>query len=75
MSVIVTVQVTKSPVHLDQIENLVIQNITDPTYYDQNAATYRVVRNGQEVGRVYHNREAGALSLIKSAIELILERG
>ena len=70
MSLIVTIQVTQATNHLEQIHNIFItnQSLVEPRVHGD--TPYTVTIDGETLPDfVYHNREAGALNLISSALE------
>jgi hypothetical protein len=70
MSLIVNIQVTKTPSHLEQIHNIVITNVglVEPMVHGD--TPYTVTIDGEMLDNiVYHNREDGALNLVSNALE------
>jgi hypothetical protein len=67
----VTISVTKSPLLLEQIHFIAIQNITPD---DRNAIhTYAVTLDGEDSGAVLHDPTHGALVLVERATRAITD--
>ena len=67
----VTISVTKSPLHLEQIHHIAIQNITEDDR--KQVHTYAVTLDGEDIGAVNHYPTAGALVLVESALGIITD--
>lgn len=69
----VTIRVTKSPVHLEQIYHIAIHNVREsdvkPGLY-----IYRVYLDGKECGFITHARADGALALLSEAMDAVLAK-
>lgn len=72
MSLYVTVQVTKTTTHLEQIHQLTITNTGASRVLDGSLrSSYQVTLDGDRVGHVWHTPGDGALVLIHKAIEAL----
>jgi hypothetical protein len=70
MSLIVTVQVTRTTSHLEQIHNIVITNLSLVEPKVEGDTPYAVTIDGKMLDNfVYHDPNNGALALISDALE------
>lgn len=63
----ITLRVTKSPVHLEQINQITVRNL-GPV---KDEHMYMIYVDGVEYGRVKHRREEGALELAFKVLDAI----
>ena len=70
MSLVVTVQVTKTTSHLEQIHSVFITNVSLVEPMANGDTPYTVTIDGKMLPNfVYHNRDDGALALVSDALE------
>lgn len=72
MSLYITVQVTKTPIHLDQIHQVTITNLgIQEAKHGILMTRYRVSLDGKTAGFVWHEPGDGALVLMEKAMYVV----